>query len=120
MNTSSLTDDPVSPDPEDVITAEVSRRFPPALLDDLWSQPHRLSTAALVERISYLEGHSFRSIRASLQSIVDEVELYRIGRDDGYEDGHRAGYNLAVRDMIHNPDTISTALLALRDKETGQ
>ncbi|NIK57910.1 hypothetical protein [Kribbella shirazensis] len=120
MHTSSLTDEPVSPDPEEVITAEVSRRFPPALLNDLWSQPHRLSTDALVERISYLEGHSFRQIRAGLQSIVDEVELHRVGYDDGFEDGHQAGYDRAVRDMIHNPDAISALLLALRDKEQGQ
>lgn len=73
-----------------IITAEVSRRFPPVLLDDLWAQPHRLSADDLAQRISTLQGQSFSGIRAALQQIVDELEIHRWGFDAGYEAGYAA------------------------------
>lgn len=94
MNTSSTTwpEVDVAPDAEDIIRAEVSRRFPPVLLDDLWAQPHRLSSEDLAQRIAAMQGQSFSQIRTGLQQIADELELHRWGYDFGYEQGHQAGY----------------------------
>lgn len=93
MNTSLPTAWPqedVPPNADDIITAEVSRRFPPVLLDDLWAHPHQLSAEGLAERIGALQGQSFQQIRAALQQIVDELEIHRWGFDAGYEAGYAA------------------------------
>ena len=104
----------VAPDAEGIITAEVSRRFPPVLLDDLWAHPHRLTSEDLTRRIGALQGQSYRQIRAELQTIVDELEIHRWGYDAGYEEGHQAGYDKAINDAIHNPEEFTKRLQEIR------
>lgn len=104
----------VAPDADDIITAEVSRHFPPVLLDDLWGHPHRLTSEDLAERIGAMQGRTFSQIRAGLQQIVDELELHRWGWDLGYEQGQQAGYDRAINDSIKNPETFTARLIELR------
>lgn len=117
MNASSNTAWPaadVAPNADDIITAEVSRRFPPILLDDLWAHPHRLTAEDLAQRISAMQGQSFSQIRAGLQHLVDEVEIHRWGYDLGHEEGFQAGYDRAVNDAVEHPETFMRRLLEIR------
>lgn len=100
---------PVAPDAEAVIAAAADTALR-GLLTAVWAEPHSLSADALVDRVRSLRGGSFDQLRAGLQAIANELELYRAGFDVGYEDG----YDQAINDAIDNPDAFAARLRELR------
>lgn len=86
----------VAADADAVIKRITSHGFPAGISDDLWGVEHRLSAEAIVVRVRQLGRRtSPGQIRAGLQEIINEVELYRWGYDVGYE----AGYAKALEDV---------------------
>ncbi|MDX6251345.1 MAG: hypothetical protein QOF10_4705, partial [Kribbellaceae bacterium] len=78
---------PVSPDAEAIITDVLGYGFPAGIGDDLLASPHRLSSADIAFRIRSMRKWSPERIRAGLNEILTELELYRQGYDAGYEAG---------------------------------
>jgi hypothetical protein len=120
VNEVSTTEEPVSSYAEDIIKHLLSFEHPAGAFDDVQPLPHRLSPEAIALRIVAMKGQPYAAVRGRVVEILSEVELYRLGFDEGLERGHSDGYDQAVHDMIHNPDAISAALLALRDKEADR
>lgn len=85
MNTSSRTDEPVAPNAELLIIDLLQRHLPTVPWRELHSAPHRLSAGALQERIDSLRGLSDDQIRSALVGILTELDLYRLGFDEGFE-----------------------------------
>lgn len=107
MNTSSPTAEPerVCATADQVIIDIMRVGFPPGLLDDLRAEPHRLSATDLGLRVRKMRRwKSSARIRAGLQQIVTELELYREGIDVGYE----AGYAQALTDMAQQAEGIAS------------
>lgn len=67
-------------------------------LDDLTSEPHRLSDEDVVFRCrSLMRRKSPERIRDGVREILTELELYRLGYDTGYD----AGYERALADVLN-------------------
>jgi hypothetical protein len=90
--------EPVAGDVHEIMRQVLANGFPPEMLDvvrELQGGPHRLSRETIESRVEAMRGQEVDRIRAGLQQIVDEDELFRWGFDLGYE----AGYDKAVAEM---------------------
>ncbi|WP_327633660.1 hypothetical protein OHB24_27115 [Kribbella sp. NBC_00482] len=104
---------PVAADAEEIIAAAADDALR-GLLPTVTAEPHRLSIAALTERVEALGGKPVDEMRAGLQAIANELELHRWGYDNGFEDGDAAGYDRAINDAIDNPDAFADRLQEIR------
>lgn len=99
MNTSSINfPEPIAGDIHETMRDALRDGFPRELVDevlDMQGGPHRLAHADIRARVEAMRGSAPDRVRAVLQQILDEDELYRWGYDLGYE----AGFDRAVEEM---------------------
>ncbi|MEV0797409.1 hypothetical protein AB0I34_06955 [Kribbella sp. NPDC050281] len=105
--------DAVAPNPEEVLAVPADGDLA-RLLATVTAEPHRLSLEALEERLAPLQGRPMDEVRAELQLIANELELYRLGYDLGFEDGDAAGYDRAITDAIEHPEAFTARLTEIR------
>lgn len=104
---------PVAPNAEEVLAVGADGDLA-RLLKTVAAEPHRLSVEALEERLQALRGQPIDELREELQAIANELELYRLGFDNGYERGCADGYDGAIEDAIEHPEEFTKRLLEIR------
>jgi len=97
VTTSSTTDEPVSSYAEDIIKYLLSFEHPAGAFDDVQSLPHRLSPEAISLRIVAMKGQPYAAVRGRVVEILSELELHRLGFDQGYDEG----YERAIADVFN-------------------
>lgn len=97
--------EPIAGDVHETMRDVLRDGFPQELVDevlDMWGRQHRLSHEDIAARVEATRGAAPDRVRAVLQQIIDEDELYRWGYDLGYE----AGYERAVAEMNKHLESV--------------